>query len=585
MTPPTPKLGPQSPDIDLVTPPDASNSQQRDPVGASFGDVLSRGSFGNSDSQRGSVPVAGSGWIDVRAERRKQRAPRPVPSRQRLRRRAAEEEEEEEEDADSFAVADDDADDDGEDVVIARRLKRYKDADHSCRHCGLSFERMDELGTHLQRDHPAAPVVSSSAAVGGRRVRLAKRLVRKIVPEATDDVLILDGDCVPERDGLHQEEEEEEEGADAVGDSGVDEDDADGDAKLHALDAGLADEVVLAGDSPATKTPRKLRGPQTLDELVRVCAAFGAELKTRLATANAAEGSNAIVEQPKSLNAALSLKPHQIAGLNWLFLMHRAGRSGILADEMGLGKTIQVQCWCRCCSSLLTLHGKVIAFLAHLREWAFDDPPSAIIVVPASVVSNWMAELERWAPSLTVCLYYGDQAERRNIQHQWDDLDEQPAVFVTTYDIVIKDEDRRWLSRRSCEYVRHCSLRFTLFASLLCLQLIVDEGHEARTAATLRHKALVRLKCPRRLLLTGTPLHNNHREMLNLLYLLNPQLFVDHESFENVLSDGRKAELDKVVPALRAVIAPFMLRRLKSEVLTLPPKNKVARARAYGASD
>lgn len=81
-------------------------------------------------------------------------------------------------------------------------------------------------------------------------------------------------------------------------------------------------------------------------------------------------------EQPRSFVSSRQLQPHQVAGLNWLLLLHRRNLNGILADEMGLGKTVQA-----------------IALLAHLADTG--QPHSAIIVVPASVVSNWQSEIER----------------------------------------------------------------------------------------------------------------------------------------------------------------------------------------------
>ncbi len=201
----------------------------------------------------------------------------------------------------------------------------------------------------------------------------------------------------------------------------------------------------------------------------------------------------------------------------------------------GLGKTVQA-----------------IALLTHLKEIGQDG--SAIIVVPASVVSNWLAEIERWSPSLNTVLYYGSRDERLALQMDVEDGElGKVDVFLTTYTTVINDDDRQWLRKRRAQY------------------LIIDEAHEIRNSDSLRHKALAKLGTSRRLLLTGTPLHNNLQELCSLLYFLNPTLFGSFKSFENVLEDvghlSAKEAQDAAIPAIRTVLAPFLLRRLYVDVL------------------
>ncbi len=289
---------------------------------------------------------------------------------------------------------------------------------------------------------------------------------------------------------------------------------------------------------PVKQKAAEPTGPQTLEELVAVCQGYRSELEAVLKEESLLQ--TMVREQPHSFVAGRQLQPHQIAGLNWLLLLHKRNLNGILADEMGLGKTVQA-----------------IALLAHLAD--LGEKHSAIVVVPASVVSNWKAEFERWCgPSLNVVLYYGSRDERLRIQMDVEDGD-PVDVFLTTYTTVISEADRKWLQKRRAEY------------------LIVDEAHEIRNSDSLRHKALGKLGTARRLMLTGTPLHNNLQELCSLLYFLNPKLFGTFAAFNMVLDEvlsKREGSKEDAISSIRSVLAPFILRRLKSEVLQLPEKKK-----------
>ena len=159
-------------------------------------------------------------------------------------------------------------------------------------------------------------------------------------------------------------------------------------------------------------------------------------------------------------------------------------------------------------------------------------------------------------------MYYGTVDERFSIQIDVEDGGfDNVDVYLTTYSTVVGDENRRWLKRRNVQY------------------LIVDEAHEVRNADSLRHKALVKLGAARRLLLTGTPLHNNLQELLTLLYFLNPDLLGNFKSYRSVMADvdsgiDAKTAQENTIPAIRLVLNPFLLRRTKEEVLQLPAKTR-----------
>ena len=116
------------------------------------------------------------------------------------------------------------------------------------------------------------------------------------------------------------------------------------------------------------------------------------------------------------------MSDYQMIGLNWLSLMHKQSLNGILADEMGLGKTIQT-----------------IALLCHLIEYKKNFGPF-LIVAPLSTIPNWMAEFEKWAPSIRKIVYKGNPAARTETRRimkttKWN-------VCITTYDFILKDRLR-----------------------------------------------------------------------------------------------------------------------------------------------
>jgi len=251
-------------------------------------------------------------------------------------------------------------------------------------------------------------------------------------------------------------------------------------------------------------------------------------------------------EQPKSLNQNFTLSGYQLIGLNWLMLMHRQNINGILADEMGLGKTIQT-----------------IAFLAHLKEMGDGGPH--LIVVPSSTLENWRKELELWAPDIEVIVYWGSQDERRSLRTDLvqDEIDYD--VILTTYNMVISSPEDR-----------------VLFKKMEFHYMVFDEAHMLKNMACQRYEQLMKIRCTRKLLLTGTPLQNNLVELMSLLIFVMPGMFAKRKDQlkkmfslfpKNVQDDDQKNsyEQDRIAHAKR-IMKPFFLRRLKKDVLTDLPK-------------
>ncbi|XP_068797667.1 SWI/SNF-related matrix-associated actin-dependent regulator of chromatin subfamily A containing DEAD/H box 1 isoform X3 [Struthio camelus] len=250
------------------------------------------------------------------------------------------------------------------------------------------------------------------------------------------------------------------------------------------------------------------------------------------------------IEQPSVLNQSLELKPYQKIGLNWLALLHKHGLNGILADEMGLGKTIQA-----------------IAFLAYLYQEGNKGPH--LIVVPASTLDNWIREVHLWCPELNVLFYYGSQEDRKHLRVDINNKVVDFNVIVTTYNCAISSSDDRSLFRR-------LRLNYAIF----------DEGHMLKNMSSVRYQHLMTINAKNRLLLTGTPVQNNLLELMSLLNFVMPHMFSSSTSeIRRMFSSKTKnAEEQSVyekerIAHAKQIIKPFILRRVKDEVLKqLPPK-------------
>lgn len=263
-----------------------------------------------------------------------------------------------------------------------------------------------------------------------------------------------------------------------------------------------------------------------------------AGLKSKLDKARATSDFSKLEKktQPDNVEGGKLMK-YQIEGLNWLYYKWFTQKNAILADEMGLGKTIQI-----------------IGFLATLvQDWNCFP---FLVVVPNSTCPNWRRELKRWAPSLRVVAYYGSK-ESRDLAYRYElfpegSKDLRCHVVVTSYDAAADDNCRKF------------------FRSVTWQGLIVDEGQRLKNDKNLLYAALGALKAPFRILLTGTPLQNNQRELFNLLHFLD-------DSFKAAELEERFQNLNQtLITELHNMTRPFFLRRTKAQVLTfLPPMAQI----------
>ena len=231
---------------------------------------------------------------------------------------------------------------------------------------------------------------------------------------------------------------------------------------------------------------------------------------------------------PASLKA--TLRGYQVDGYQWLGSLEHLGLGGILADDMGLGKTLQM--------------------IAHIlaRVEAGDTKPT-LVVCPASLVYNWTAELERFAPSLDVCAIVGAKAQRRV---QIAGVAEHNVV-VTSYDLMRRDIDE--------------------YAGQDFARVVLDEAQYIKNPLTQVARAAKRLPAGVRFALTGTPIENRLSELWSIFDFLMPGLLGTRESFaKRFESPVEHAEGDSAA-RLQALVSPFVLRRVKEDVVAdLPEK-------------
>jgi superfamily II DNA or RNA helicase len=251
--------------------------------------------------------------------------------------------------------------------------------------------------------------------------------------------------------------------------------------------------------------------------------------------------------KPRNLKA--QLRPYQEQGFHWLWFLHEIGSGGVLADDMGLGKTVQTL------ALLLAVKSEdakdAAAAAASPKKPGAPEarrkPFKALIVAPTSVVTNWLREMDKFAPSLRHALWHG--AERKERQDELEDAD----VVVTSYALLRRDE----------ELLKEIPWRY----------VILDEAQQIKNPLSATARAAKRLRADRRLALTGTPIENRLSEIWSIFDFVSPGLLGPLEKFEERYSRPIDAGDRAVAERLRATIHPFILRRTKSEVASdLPEK-------------
>jgi SNF2 family DNA or RNA helicase len=225
------------------------------------------------------------------------------------------------------------------------------------------------------------------------------------------------------------------------------------------------------------------------------------------------------------------LRPYQQKGLDWLLFMHTLGFGACLADDMGLGKTVQV-----------------IALLNRLKTK--KESGGCLLIVPASLIANWTAELRRFAPSLAFRVEHpsekGESGDTVNGERDPADL------VITTYGLVRRYE---WLSARKWNIV------------------ILDEAQAIKNPGTGQTRAVKALAARHKIVMTGTPMENRLSDLWSLFDFLNPGLLGTTREFTAFCK--RLAASPDGYARLKKVVSPFILRRLKTDksvISDLPEK-------------
>jgi superfamily II DNA or RNA helicase len=241
------------------------------------------------------------------------------------------------------------------------------------------------------------------------------------------------------------------------------------------------------------------------------------------------EGFNQLGEKKIKLPVIQAkLRPYQLQGFKWLLYLHQNKLGGCLADDMGLGKTLQT----------ITLLSEV---------YAKDKTGLAsMVAMPKSLLFNWENELKKFAPQLTFYTWYGTNRDR--------DEARKANIILTTY-AMVRNDIENWKDEKF-------------------LYAILDESQAVKNLNSQLHKSVMLLNASYRLALSGTPVENNLSELYALFRFLNPAMFGSAESFNrNYLTPIQKHDDKEATGELKRKIYPFILRRLKKDVLAdLPDK-------------
>jgi len=234
------------------------------------------------------------------------------------------------------------------------------------------------------------------------------------------------------------------------------------------------------------------------------------------------------------------LRPYQQRGLAWLRFLAELGLGACLADDMGLGKTIQV----------------LALLLYNQQNKTKKKTKPSLLVVPASLLSNWRKEAERFTPSLNLTFLHPAETERKKLEKITKNPDKalaQSDLLVTTYSMLPRQP---WLVDIDWQLV------------------ILDEAQAIKNPSTRQSKAAKKLSARSRIVLTGTPVENRLGDLWSLFDFLNPGLLGSANVFKKFIKGLQDREDNQFAP-LRQLVGPYILRRLKTDrkvITDLPDK-------------
>jgi len=240
---------------------------------------------------------------------------------------------------------------------------------------------------------------------------------------------------------------------------------------------------------------------------------------------------------PQGLHA--QLRPYQERGFSWMYRNSRIGFGTIIADDMGLGKTLQV-----------------ISVLLKLKEEnTINDEQKALVVVPTALLTNWKAEIEKFAPSLSSHIFHGQSRELKECNAD---------ILLTTYGILRSDSEllkkQKWHA------------------------MIIDEAQNIKNYGTAQSKAVKSIPATIRIAMSGTPVENRLTEFWSIMDYTNKGYLGTVKMFkENYANPIQVFNDEEVITRFRKITAPFMMRRMKSDktiISDLPDKHRTKSVRA-----
>jgi SNF2 family DNA or RNA helicase len=238
-----------------------------------------------------------------------------------------------------------------------------------------------------------------------------------------------------------------------------------------------------------------------------------------------------------------TLRPYQQHGVRWLYLLHRLGLGACLADDMGLGKTIQVL------SLLLILKRESTA----QRTAALTRAPS-LLVAPASLLANWAAEIERFAPTLRFLIAHPSASSAEDLKATTSETLAAVDLVITSYGAL---------------------LRYDWLAGTHWRVLVIDEAQAIKNPGAKQTRAVKQLIAHTRIALTGTPVENRLGDLWSIFDFTHPGLLGSGQAFGRYV---RRLAEAKTYRPLRELVRPYILRRLKTDksvIADLPDKTEM----------
>jgi SNF2 family DNA or RNA helicase len=227
-----------------------------------------------------------------------------------------------------------------------------------------------------------------------------------------------------------------------------------------------------------------------------------------------------------------TLRAYQLEGVHWLERLRMMFLNGILADDMGLGKTLQA----------------IVALTQQMKE----HPGHALIVCPTSLLYNWKEEFAKFNPKFKVTVVDGVPSNRKKLIEQMQNYD----VLITSYTLLQKDID---------------SYKTTQFS-----YVILDEAQHIKNRGTRNARSVKMVQADHRLILSGTPIENSLDELWSLFDFLMPGFLGSYDRFLEKYIRVSGKELVKNLEYLRKKVSPFILRRMKADVLAdLPAVSEI----------